>query len=381
MSPKYHFRQYTLYVADLPSEVTEINLFQIFSTTGTITSIRICKDKLSGESLGHAYVNFKSQEEAHHALDTLNVHMINGSPIRLMWSQRGPSIRKYNVSNIFIHYLPRDVDSKSFFDVCSIYGRVLSSKLAYKNSKPKGYGYVQYYDKVSAENAISYLNGCIWNGRQIFASPFKSKHSRNQAVNSNNPNCAYKTGFILDQPLEDIGVKVMRPITCTSSPEKHGGNDNMSCISSVIMSENEQSRAGNDCISPMCSKTVLDYEQFCSGNDSISSAHGERMAVNRQFWSGDDCISSFPGTDFILDSPNCDLTPILVPEKTWTDDGNFGVTEFNCVDSCTSGQVDLYINPAVYICVAVPRVHSNMYMYFIHNIIQTIALSMPFINV
>jgi len=31
MSPKYHFRQYTLYVADLPSEVTEIDLFQIFS--------------------------------------------------------------------------------------------------------------------------------------------------------------------------------------------------------------------------------------------------------------------------------------------------------------------------------------------------------------
>lgn len=143
----------------------------------------------------------------------------------------------------------------------------------------------------------------------------------------------------MDQPLEDIGVKVMRPITCTSSPEKHGGNDSISCISSVIMSENEQSRAGND------------------------------------------CISSFPGTDFILDSPNCDLTPILVPAKTWTDDEIVGVNEFNCVDNCTSGQVDLYINPAVYICVAVPRVHSNMYMYFIHNIIQTIALSMPFINV
>ena len=107
----------TLYVADLPSEVTEIYLFQIFSTTGTITSIRICKDKLSGESLGHANVNFKSQEEAHHALYTLNFHMINGSPIRLMWSHRGPSIRKSNEGNIFIHNLPPDVDSKSYFDV------------------------------------------------------------------------------------------------------------------------------------------------------------------------------------------------------------------------------------------------------------------------
>lgn len=126
---------------------------------------------------------------------------------------------------------------------------------------------------------------------------------------------------------------------------------------------------------------MLDYEQFCSRNDSISSAYDERIAVNRQFWSGDDCISSFPGTDFILDSPNCDLTPILDPEKTLTDDGNVGVTEFNCVDSWTSGQVDLHINTAVYICVDVPRVHSNMYMYFIHNIIQTIARSMPFINV
>lgn len=137
MSPKYHFRQYTLYVADLPSEVTEIDSFEILSTTTTITSIRICKDKLSGESLGHAYVNCISQEEAHHALYTLKFHMINGSPIRLMWSQSGPSIRQSNVGNIFIHKLPRDVDSKSFFDVCSIYGRVLSSKLVYKTVNQK----------------------------------------------------------------------------------------------------------------------------------------------------------------------------------------------------------------------------------------------------
>ena len=80
--------------------------------------------------------------EAQRALDTLNFHMIDGIPIRVMWSQRNQCIKKSNVGNIFIHNLPRDVDSKSFLDVCSIYGHVMSSKLVYKNSKQKGYGYV-----------------------------------------------------------------------------------------------------------------------------------------------------------------------------------------------------------------------------------------------
>ena len=106
------------------------------------------------------------------------------------------------------------------------------------------------------------------------------------------------------------------------------------------------------------------------------------MVTKRQFLTANDCISSTRGTEFILDSPNCDLTPILVPEKIWTHDKSFEVPEFNYMehDDHMNDQFDWYINPIVYICIAVPRVQSNMYIFFFLNIIQTTAMSMTFEN-
>lgn len=36
------------------------------------------------------------------ALERLNFHLLNGKPIRIMWSQRDPSYRKSGLGNVFI---------------------------------------------------------------------------------------------------------------------------------------------------------------------------------------------------------------------------------------------------------------------------------------
>lgn len=43
-------------------------------------------------------------------MDTLNYHVLNGKPMRIMWSHRDPSARKSGVGNIFIKVGPRLVD-------------------------------------------------------------------------------------------------------------------------------------------------------------------------------------------------------------------------------------------------------------------------------
>ncbi|KAL3180059.1 hypothetical protein MRX96_036984 [Rhipicephalus microplus] len=92
----------SLYVGDLHLDVTEAMLFEKSSTAGRVLSIRVCRDMITGRSLGYAYVNSQQSADAERALDTVNFDPIKSKPIRIMWLQRHPSLRKSGVGNVFI---------------------------------------------------------------------------------------------------------------------------------------------------------------------------------------------------------------------------------------------------------------------------------------
>jgi hypothetical protein len=74
----------SLYVGDLAKDVREEHLFEIFSVVGPIDSIRVIRDHASRVSLGYAYVNFSSAQDAERALETLNHCVIKGRPVRIL---------------------------------------------------------------------------------------------------------------------------------------------------------------------------------------------------------------------------------------------------------------------------------------------------------
>lgn len=169
----------SLYVGDLANAVTEALLFEIFNAVGPVASIRVCRDAVTRRSLGYAYVNFHNVMDAERALDTMNFISIRGKPCRIMWSQRDPSLRKSGLGNVFVKNLDKTIDHKTLYDTFSMFGNILSCKVAMDDKgESRGYGFVHYTLPESAEKAIQKVNGMVIAEKKVTVAEFIPKEQR-----------------------------------------------------------------------------------------------------------------------------------------------------------------------------------------------------------
>ncbi|KAG6520204.1 hypothetical protein ZIOFF_017242 [Zingiber officinale] len=242
------FPSTSLYVGDLESGVSDAQLYDVFSQIGQVVSVRVCRDISSRRSLGYAYVNFSDPADvvtsylivqlpfvdvqfdawaiAAKAIEILNFTPLNGKAIRLMYSNRDPNMRRSGAANIFIKNLDKTIDNKALYDTFSVFGSILSCKVALDASGlSKGYGFVHFEQEEAAQNAIEKLNGMLMNDKKVFVGPFVRKQEREGAaatVKFNNVFVKNLSESVTDETLQEVFGEFGKITSCIVMREGDG---------------------------------------------------------------------------------------------------------------------------------------------------------------
>ena len=72
-----------IYVGNLPREATEDDLKEAFEAFGEVTSVKIIKDKFTGDPRGFGFVEMSNNTEAQAAISGLDGKDLKGSALRV----------------------------------------------------------------------------------------------------------------------------------------------------------------------------------------------------------------------------------------------------------------------------------------------------------
>ena len=72
----------SIFVGNLPTNVTENELQQLFAEHGTVCSVMVIKDRISGQSRGFGIVEME-EDEANYAIEQLNGVVFLGQNIQV----------------------------------------------------------------------------------------------------------------------------------------------------------------------------------------------------------------------------------------------------------------------------------------------------------
>jgi cold-inducible RNA-binding protein len=67
-----------LYVGNLPYEVGETDLQDLFARAGSVESVSVMRDQMTGRARGFAFVEMSTDEEAQKAIKELNEFQLGG---------------------------------------------------------------------------------------------------------------------------------------------------------------------------------------------------------------------------------------------------------------------------------------------------------------
>ncbi|KAG1321097.1 hypothetical protein G6F62_010996 [Rhizopus arrhizus] len=184
-----------IYVKNIPFDVTDEELSQLFGKYGTITSCVITRDD-DGTSKGFGFVNFEKHQDAQNAVDDLHKKDFRGQDLYVSRAQKKnereeelrrqyeeaklEKMSKYQGVNLYVKNLDDDMDDDRLRDEFSVYGVITSAKIMRdeKTNISRGFGFVCFTSPEDATRAVTEMNGRIIGSKPIYVAIAQRKEVR-----------------------------------------------------------------------------------------------------------------------------------------------------------------------------------------------------------
>ncbi|GKU99334.1 hypothetical protein SLEP1_g12200 [Rubroshorea leprosula] len=157
----------TIWVGDLLHWMDEAYLHSCFSHTGEVSSVKVIRNKQTGQSEGYGFVEFYSRAAAEKVLQSYSGSLMPNieQPFRLNWASCSANDRRSDTGSdlsIFVGDLAADVTDTLLHETfASRFPSVKGAKVVIdaNTGRSKGYGFVRFGDENERSRAITEMNG------------------------------------------------------------------------------------------------------------------------------------------------------------------------------------------------------------------------------
>ncbi|TVU16206.1 hypothetical protein EJB05_39758 [Eragrostis curvula] len=170
----------TLWIGDLQYWMDENYISNCFLPTGELQSVKLIRDKTSGQLQGYGFVEFTSRAAAERVLQTYNGQMMPNVELtyRLNWASAGEKRDDTPDYTIFVGDLAADVTDYLLQETFRVHypsvkgAKVVTDKLTMRS---KGYGFVKFGDPAEQARAMTEMNGMLCSSRPMRIGPAASR--------------------------------------------------------------------------------------------------------------------------------------------------------------------------------------------------------------
>lgn len=173
-----------IFVKSLDKSIDNKSLYDTFFQFGNILSCKVATDD-NGQSLGHGFVHFETQEAAQAAIEKVNGKLLVGRKVyvgKFLNKREREAAGQVNkiFTNVFIKNIEDEYcDEEKLRDLFSAFGEITSVHVAVgEDTKPKGFAFINFASPEMAKRAVEEMNDKEVGTKSIFVSPAQKKSVR-----------------------------------------------------------------------------------------------------------------------------------------------------------------------------------------------------------